>query len=675
MADREVTTQEAPQPTVAPVAPETKHGPGEQALEALLKAGGMPDTKKVIAIIDGHRGERDALFAMLQSSLGNAYTQQVVAQMDKLRLSIDRKEIAAGDPSNPDGGFFVAGAEQQGAKWRTAGGGFSGTADKDGLDTTVKTNEHDAIHAHVGKDQSGTIAYERDGKSQGELFGHYKSGTDYEAGARKTWGLDGGSTLTTTASHQVGANGTTDALTGAYKSGDGKTTADGSLGVKDGQFAGSASGSHTRADGTVIAGALAHDGKTTSLDGSYTDKDTSYSGRLAHDDQGTTLSGAYKDKDTSITGRLGRDAQGTTTLGGTASQELKSGATVSGAAELSRSQAGQYYGSLDGAYKDKDTSLTGHLGRDLAGTTTLSGTGSQELKSGATIGGAAELHRSAAGQYYGSLDGSYKDKDTSLTGHLGRDLEGTTTLGGTGSHKLQNGATLAGSAELQRSAAGLYTGHLDGSYTDKDSKIDGSIVRGADSTTIGGGYTRKWGDELSLSARASHLQPDHGQGQSTFTMSEQYKSGKMIQGLDLTAGHGARDYIGAKGSIDAQLAPNLYAGAYGSFAAESGKQTTAQLGASLTFTPNEKTALTLAGVIDEHGTIETRLQYDVFKSKINGVSDIAGHKKDALVSLFLSYSQQTGGGRSLDDRYGAPKYGTSTPAGGGQVMAGIKIAF
>ena len=147
----------------------------------------------------------------------------------------------------------------------------------------------------------------------------------------------------------------------------------------------------------------------------------------------------------------------------------------------------------------------------------------------------------------------------------------------------------------------------------------------------------------------------------------------MIEGLDVEGGKGAHDYLKATGSVSGQLAPNLYGSAWGSYSYEAGHQDTAQLGASLTLTHDEKEALTLAGVVDQHGRFETRLQFDVFKDRINSISALDQHKKDAMVSLFLSYSQQVGGQRMLDDRLGAPQY--STPGNASQVMAGIRIRF
>jgi hypothetical protein len=61
----------------------------------------------------------------------------------------------------------------------------------------------------------------------------------------------------------------------------------------------------------------------------------------------------------------------------------------------------------------------------------------------------------------------------------------------------------------------------------------------------------------------------------------------------------------------------------------------------------------------------------VFKSKIESIGDLDKQKKDAMLSLFLSYSQGTNK-HMLDQRFGEPQIGTNP---GNQVTAGIKIRF
>lgn len=124
-----------------------------------------------------------------------------------------------------------------------------------------------------------------------------------------------------------------------------------------------------------------------------------------------------------------------------------------------------------------------------------------------------------------------------------------------------------------------------------------------------------------------------------------------------------------------QVAPKFYVSGFGGAAYEQGKQTTANLGAGLTFTPSDKTALTLAGVLDQNGHIETRLQFDVFKSRVESAGNLSQAQKSALVSLFVSYSPHGPlGGGIMNDRFGAPTYSHGFDQGG-TVQAGIRIKF
>ena len=540
----------------APVV-QAKPGPGVQALEALLQTG-RPEPKAVVALVDTYRGERDALFALLHKSLGNEFVQQVVQEMGGVRASIDRKELAAGDPSNPTGGYFLASAKEQGARWRTADGDFTGKADKSGLDTTYKLDEDDALHGKVSAKGEGTLAWERDGKSQGELYGGKGA-----VGVRRDWGLDSGK-LTTGFEHRGAFTG----AYGSYTSTDGKLTTDARAGMADGGFAGSLGGTYKPSASDTYTGSLSHDPTATSL----------------------ALSGSHKS---------GAD-------------------TYTGAADLKHTAAGTT-GSLGGTWTDGKT----------------------------------------------ALDGKYTHGLTADQFHLG------------GSHK--SGAdTYTGAADLERSAAGT-TGSLGAGWTNGKSALDAKYTHGlaADKFHLGGSH--KFSDELSMTGALDHERTAAGGNQTTLALAEKYRSDKMVQSLSLDAGAGDRKYLGVTGSTDMQIGKGLYAGAWGSFRAEEGKQTSGQLGASLTFTPHEKAALTLAGVLDQNGAIETRLQLDIFKDKISGVGSIADHKKDALVSLFLSYSQAGRNGSMpggmMDQRYGAPTADFGRGAGEGQFQAGIKISF
>lgn len=482
MAEGQLASATETQTSLDTAPPVAKPGPGPEALRAMIASGQRPDPAAVVELIDAHRGERDAILAMLHATFGNGYVQEVMHAMDRLRLSVKNREIAAGDPSDPKGGYFVAGQAEQGARWRTEDGSFTGKANKDGLDTKYQVNEHDAVHGTIDKSGTGALAYEKDGVSQGELYGRVKGSENWEAGVRRTDAVGDGA-LTYGARHQVTANGANDGVSAEYKTTDGKTTAGGSLAVQD--------------------------------------------------------------------------------------------------------------------------------------------------------------------------------------GHAVGDVHGT--------HKLENGGTISGNASVAQTPAGQVT-TIAGGYADPTTNVNGSVVREPDRTTYNASATEQVTPALSLGGTLNHVAPDHGPGQTTLSLNDRYRTGNVVQGLDLSLGKGERDFASATGSIEGKLAPNLYAGAWGTYTTESGKHDSGSIGASLTFTPSEKTALTLAGIVDTSGALETRLQLDVFKQKIESLGELSSHKKDALVSLFVSYTQ--GGSRGmLDDRFGAPQRGFGGAAGEGQVNAGIRIKF
>lgn len=456
-------------------------GPGVAELQALMKQG-VPDLTKVIDIIDRRPGEHQQLMDLVKS-ISPEYHKNLLKAMDAIRIDLKRKAIAAGDPNDPQAGYFVGSAEEKGARWRTGDGKFQGKANKDGLDATYKIDDNDALVAHAaGKE--GSVAWQHDGKTVGELYGRKGSG-EWDAGLRRKIELGDGASVTPMLRHHQTAGGGQAELAAEYK--DASTTATGYAGVREsgGGFVAGASATHKIDDASTISGSLTHE-------------------------------------------------------------------------------------------------------------------------PGKTVAGVSGTHR----------------------------FSPTTT----------------GDAALTRTFAG-----------DQSSTV----------ATAGLQYRK---DELSADGRLTHTQPDHGQGQTTLSIHERYQSSKVIQTFNLEAGAGTRDYATANAAVDMQLAPNVYAGAFGGFSVEGGKQSSASIGASITWTPAEKVALTAAGVMNSAGQIDARLQLDVFKSRV-GLADIADHRKKALFSIYAGIST-SGGGSLLDERYGAGSYKyNGNMQNDTQFQLGVKIPF
>ena len=447
--------QDGPRPT--PVAqPDVAEPESIKKLRELF-AKGAPKAADVLAILDAHRSDRAAILAFLHANAGNGFVAQVMAEADKLRLSVGRRELVAGDPSDPDDGYFIASQKEKGARWRTADGGFTGSVNSKGLDSRLRTGDDTSLHLNVNKQKEASLGLEQDGEVLGQIAGAYRGSDNWNVGVRKPFELDNGGTLTPELRHQV-------------------------------------------------------------------------------------------------------------------RPEL-------GAADV------------------------------------------------AALG--------------------YRDASTTADLYAGRHESGGFAGGLTGSHRF-----------------------------DDRTSASGFLEHSPDVTRFGLGVGHRYSDQLSLSGGMSHTERRHGDDVSALSLSARYRSENFVGASDLSYSHGSvsGDSMRATASGDLQLAPHLYGGLFGDVTATSGTDPTASLGASLTFTPTEKTALTAAGIIDDRGNLETRLEFDIFKKRIDSVGTLADNRKKALISLFVSYTQGSRFGM-LEDRYAAPQLGTDTPAGAGTVGAGIRIRF
>ena len=335
-----------------------------------------------------------------------------------------------------------------------------------------------------------------------------------------------------------------------------------------------------------------------------------------------------------------------------------------GEAFASFKSAKDYEGGVRRDFDVGNGKLTAGVHHKVDGDGTTDGAFATYKQGGVTLDGNAGVRD---GQLAGGLSVAGESKSDTWGAGIAADGKGP-RFDANAKHKFDNGLSL--NAQGHAAANGL-TGSLGAAYEGEKTKLDGNVTRATDKTSLHLGGSHQLTPEQSLSGTFDYTRPDSGQSQATLGLSERYKSGTLMHGLDLELGHGARDYVKATGSVGGQLAPNLYGGAWGATELQAGHHASAQLGASLTFTTHEKYALTAAGIVDQDGNLETRLQFDVFKSKIESIGDLDKQKKDAMLSLFLSYSQGTNN-HLLDKRFGEPQIGTNA---GNQVTAGIKIRF
>ncbi|HEY4058874.1 MAG TPA: hypothetical protein VGM39_19805 [Kofleriaceae bacterium] len=254
---------------------------------------------------------------------------------------------------------------------------------------------------------------------------------------------------------------------------------------------------------------------------------------------------------------------------------------------------------------------------------------------------------------------------------------GTTTTGSvTATEMLNTNWSLreAATARVPDSGPAAVSGTLGATYTNGNTKVDGSVTRNQDSTAVNVTGSEQPAPGLRVTERAGVTIPDRGRAQGTVGVSETYTSGNVVESAGVDVGVGAQNTVRANAAVDGQIGNNLYAGAFGSYGYREGKQDTASLGGSLTAVmPDEREALTVAGVLDQNGALEVRVQFDVFKQRVDSVQGLTDQRKDALVSLFLSFRSDNGN-RLLDDRMGGPPQGLET--GPSQsVVGGLRIKF
>ncbi|MBV8759744.1 MAG: hypothetical protein JO257_20815, partial [Deltaproteobacteria bacterium] len=435
----------------APSASDRAYGKGMQALEAML-AKGAPKPKDVATLIDAHRDEHDQMLSLVQQKLGDSFVANVRSELSSLRLSIANKELAVGDPGDPNADYLDISQAQGGAKWKAAGGKETGTIDKNGLDTTAKLNAHDSIHAQVKPDKSGSVDWNRDGKTEATLAGQFKDGKNYDASLSREQDV-AGAQVTEGIKHEVSDGKANDSVYADLTKGD--TTAHADIGT---------GGQHLSASTKT-----AHD---------------SLSGSLAHD--ATGVSGEIKD-----THQFG-----------------------------------------------KNTSVTGDVQRDAAGKWTETVDATHDFGKGTT--GTAQV-KNADGQWSENASLTHKGAHDQESLSVAHDSKGT-------------------------------TGSLTGNYENGGMKLDGSVSREADAWKLHAGASEQINKQLSVEGHYNETIPDHGKHQSVLGATEKYNDGKVIQSMTLEGGQGAKDYFKATGSVDAQLAPNLYGSAWGSYSSDFGHQ-------------------------------------------------------------------------------------------------------
>ena len=386
-----------------------------------------------------------------------------------------------------------------------------------------------------------------------------------------------------------------------------------------------------------------------------------------------------------ITGTLDHVA-GDTTVGGTIYAGPKDPADNHGADVHGKTKVGKGTGDAKLGYSRED-------GRSFGVGEVGYKDDTQDARLKAKIGG--------GGNYDVGATGSKKSGDTKYSGELGygaKDGVGTLRLGAGFARDDGTSGSLAGrytdDDNYQLDLSGtrqtgkgrtLYGGLGYGEKTGNDT-VSGNIgVRdGRSDTNLSGSYTdrdnfglnlrddRKIGDHASLKSNLGYNVAG-GAGALTGTMRGQYDPKDFVAG----GGLGARyDDKGLSYNADldatATLKPGLlYAEGFGGVKGGAGmNEPQYHMGGGLVLTPNEKLALTVSGAVDQNGGFDTRLQFDVFKKKVDSAKGLAEQKKKAAVSVFMGYRQGMDGAL-MNDRYGGGRFQHDE----GQAYVGVGFRF
>jgi len=587
-----------------------EQGKGYQSVLKLLQGKGKPEPKDVAKVLWQYPEEKGAIVTLLQQTpaLGNSYVQQVVEATKGWHLDAKAQVLSWGDAEAEGEDYFYASGKRKGAAWKL--GDFAGSADKKGLQWQKGEN----WTGQVGKD--GLHTEIKTGDDQKVVVdGNYK---DKQATLNADY-LSGDNTL------GIGLHGKDADHLGGDLHGSHKT--------KDGASLKGKVGLDKQGDDLATSAALSYDGNQTDL---------GVSGKLVDSkEHEAKLTGSHQlDDKTKLTGELGQQTKaGETTYGAKAGY---AGANNTAAVEGTYTSKDQHSAKVGGSHKLGDKSK-------------VSGELSQQTKDAETTYGAKPGFKGdkasvdVAGKY---LDGDNYSASTKGKFKVAKDLG----LSVDAAHKVASGKS---TDEL---GLGLQSdeNQLDfkAAFTDKENfslSLKDTYKFGEQGSLMGeAAYGSKDGEDFASLGLAGKLNTDDHLLEANADLLKQGDK------LDLSA-----DFDGTFTLMD----DKLYGHAFGKLdnILEDPKF---QVGGGLTWTPKDKMAVTLAGLVDQDGGFDTRLQFDIFKKKVDNAKGLSDQKKKALFSVFVGYKQENDGGL-MNDHFGAGKFDAQQGMG----YAGIKIPF
>lgn len=155
---------------------------------------------------------------------------------------------------------------------------------------------------------------------------------------------------------------------------------------------------------------------------------------------------------------------------------------------------------------------------------------------------------------------------------------------------------------------------------------------------------------------------------------QRYVGKTIIQELSLHGGTGATQSFTGNASVDLQLAPKVFASAWGSWQLHSDAAPTGTGAMAIAFTPASDKLVKAAFIIDGNTAYEAMVEFDVLKTSVSSVKGYSEAHKKAALGVFMSYGNH-GNTSMFDAQYGKPTLGPQFGAGTGTLTIGVRLGL
>ncbi len=195
--------------------------------------------------------------------------------------------------------------------------------------------------------------------------------------------------------------------------------------------------------------------------------------------------------------------------------------------------------------------------------------------------------------------------------------------------------------------------------------------------TIGVGTTYTQhpdGTGLTMAAAIRYLQNPTTAPTWSANVMQRYVGKNIIEELTLQGSTGDKQIFTGNANVDVQLAPKVFASAWGNWELHSDAAPTGTGAMAIAFAPASDKLIKASFIIDGNLAYETMIEFDVLKSSVSSVKGYSESRKKALLGVFLSYGNH-GNTSMFDAQYGKPSLGPQFGAGPGKITFGIRIGL